>query len=494
MERLRLAPTFQPRRTMALVLCICSLARFAPAQTFEDVAESVGLGKLGGGEVAWGDFDKDGWVDLYSGALWRNQDGKKFAKVKGPFGGAGVWGDYDNDGDLDLYLYASGKLVRNDGAAGFKDASSILAKRPIQVSRAAAWGDFNGDGYLDLYIAGYEIWEPAAEWHDVIFENRQGKSFAQVWQTPTIRRARGVTCADFDDDGDLDVYVSNYRLQPNWLWRNDGKFNFTDVAAALGNVDGDGELGAWGHTIGSAWCDFDNDGRFDLFVGNFSHPPAYQDRCKIYRNTKTPEGCKFQEQGEPIRWQESYATPAFGDYDNDGFIDLYHTTVYGGDHGVLYRNASGELTPEGPAADVSPDTSPVGAWTMEDVTERTKTSTGSSYQGAWADFDNDGDLDLCVAGKLLRNPGNEHHWLKVRFKAKGVNAYAIGARATVRVGNWRITRQVEGGTGEGNQNDLTLHFGLGKRKEPVEVEVRWPDGVKQVVTSAVDSTLEVTRE
>ena len=112
-----------------------------------------------------------------------------------------------------------------------------------------------------------------------------------------------MTCADYDDDGDLDIYVSNYRLQPNYLFRNDGDFHFTDVAVAAGNVDGDGESGAWGHTVGSAWCDFDNDGYFDLFVGNFSHPPAYQDRCKIYRNVKGDDGFTFEEKpGEIVHW------------------------------------------------------------------------------------------------------------------------------------------------------------------------------------------------
>lgn len=477
----------QSRYVACLIsLVCCTLPLFMPGTAvgdtkFEEVTEAVGIKGFCCTEVAWGDFDNDGWVDAYSDVLWRNVGGT-FVQVDGPFEGPGIWGDYDNDGDLDLYLYAEGPLLRNDGADGFTDVRGILDSRPMRICRSAAWGDFNGDGYLDLYITGYELWESDHEWHDVIFRNNGGKSFTRVWQTPQIRRTRGVTCADYDEDGDLDIYVSNYRLQPNYLFRNDGNFEFTDVAAALGNVDGDGDAGAWGHTTGSAWCDFDNDGRLDLFVGNFSHPPAYQDRCKIYRNVKTDDGCSFQEQpGEIVRWQESYATPAFGDYDNDGWVDLFLTTKYGGDHGALFHNGSAE--------------SPDGRWVLNDVTvaSGTKHQNPGSTQAAWADFDNDGDLDLATSGLLFRNPGNDNHWLKVRLKGDGVNAFAIGAQVRVLTGDRRMTRQVEGGTGEGNQNDLTLHFGLGSQKEPVEIEVRWPDGTKQVQDSAVDETVEIVK-
>ncbi len=479
-------------RPFMIIVCILTFA--APgivlAEPFEDVTDTVIPG-FGGGKAAWGDFDGDGWVDVYAGELWRNEDGAKFTPVEGPFGGEGVWGDYDLDGDLDLYLFSNGRLLKNDGGDGFTDVTEILEARPMKVCRSAAWGDFDGDGFLDLYITGYEIWSPGQEWHDVIFKNNAGKSFTKAWETPAIRRARAVTCADFDEDGDLDIYVSNYRLQPNWLWRNDGDFNFSDVAAPLGNVDGDGGLGAWGHTIGSAWCDFDNDGHIDLFVGNFSHPPAYQDRCKIYRSVKTEDGFTFQEQaGEIIPWKESYATPTFGDYDNDGFLDLYHTSVYGGDASVLYRNTSAD------DADNDPSTvgSPIGKWTLSDVSEDTHTQSGNTYQAAWADFDNDGDLDLSVAGRLLRNPGNENHWLKVRLKGDRINAYAIGAQVRVDVDNSRMTRQVESSTGEGNQNDLTQHFGLGDRTDPVQIEIRWPDGTQQTITSEVDKTVEVIQQ
>jgi HEAT repeat protein len=482
------------------IFAVFALATAVTGVQFEEVANDVGVNGFCCTEVAWGDYNNDGWVDIYSDSLWRNNEGT-FSKVDGPFEGSGIWGDFDNDGDLDLYMYAEGTLARNDGDDKFIDVSGILDERPIGICRGAAWGDFNGDGYLDLYITGYENWDTGGEWHDVIFRNNAGKSFTNIWQTPSIRRARGVTCADYDEDGDLDIYVSNYRLQPNWLFRNDGDFTFTDVAMDVSSVAGDGDQGAWGHTVGSAWCDFDNDGHIDLFVGNFSHPPAYQDRCKFYRNVATVDGRNFQAHpGEILRWQESYGTPAFGDFDNNGFLDLYLTTLYGGDRSSLFQNTSAALNIH-PGEDVVG--LPADTWAMADVTDATGTAHSGSYQAAWADFDNDGDLDLATGGLIFRNRMNEdtpeaerHHWIKVRLKGEGINAYAIGAEVRIRPNHsrWILTRQVEGGTGEGNQNDLTLHFGLRNHSAAVELQVIWPDGTEQVQTSEVDRTVEIVKD
>ena len=179
--------------------------------------------------------------------------------------------------------------------------------------------------------------------------------------------------------------------------------------------------------------------------------------------------------GAGLRWQESYASPALGDFDNDGYLDLFFTTVYKGDKSVLYRNN--------------------GDWTFSEVTENAGVATASTYQGSWADYDNDGDLDLLSGGKLFRNPGNTNHWLKVRLiGAKDSNPSAIGAQVRVMVGDRVLMRQVEGGTGEGNQNDLTLHFGLGKEDGRVKMEIRWPLGDVHVVMRKVDRLVTVHQE
>ena len=320
------------RPILWVALIIGSIPLLGAEHIFEDASKSLGL-SLGGGQVSWGDFNNDGWEDLHDGGLWVNERGKKFSRFngKGP-SGHGIWGDYNNDGWLDFYSWSSGKLYRNEKGEEFADVTpKALTERPMKVSRGAAWVDMDNDGYLDLYVAGYEIWQKTV-YPDALYRNVEGKDFV-AHELPKARNmsARGVSAADFDADGDVDVYVSNYRLFPNRLWRNDGGGKFTEIATPSGTA-GDGGLGAWGHTIGSAWGDLDNDGYLDLFVGNFSHPPAYQDRAKFLRNRGPAGKFAFEDKssGAGLHWQESYASPALADYDNDGHLDLFFTTVYAG--------------------------------------------------------------------------------------------------------------------------------------------------------------------
>ncbi len=459
-----------------MAITLLAVAGAASAQTFEDVTAEVGLSGMPVRAVGWGDFNSDGWVDFYTvGQLYRNDKGKFVAmKDHGMSGETCVWADYDNDGRLDAYMWLEGKLYRNIDGTRFEDIGVKLPPRPQGSSRGACWGDFDADGHVDLYVGGWE--EPSYQ-TDCIYRNNGDGTFAMHWkQQGRMRPARGVTAADFDADGDLDVYVSNYRLEQNLLWLNDGKGAFTEVAAERNVAGIYGQLQAWGHAIGSAFGDFDGDGLFDLFIGNFSHPAAYQDRPQFMRNMGEEHGYKFEDMSAKaaLKWQESFATPTLGDYDNDGDLDIYFTTVYSGDHCVLLRND--------------------GAWTFTDVTKEAGIVAATTYQAAWADYDNDGDLDLITDTKLYRNPGNEHHWLKVRCIGGGkVNRAAIGTVVTVRVGDKKIIRQVEGGMGEGSQNDLTLHFGLGAHRDEVEMNVRWPDGAARQLTTNVDRLVAIER-
>jgi len=446
---------------------------------FEDVTKAVGLTGMSNLAAAWGDYDNDGWVDLYvAGQLWRNEGGRRFTRVdQGQLANLGIWGDYDNDGYRDLFCWREWKvparLYHNDRGRRLVQAAKPLPKQPMQRSRGAAWGDFNNDGFLDIYEGGYEHLNTRAPQPDAILTNDRKGGFRLTWKTPgRPQPARGVTAADYDEDGDLDVYVSNYRLAPNLLWENDGQGRFTNVAAQRG-VDGDGQLGAWGHTIGSAWGDLDNDGHLDLFVGNFSHSPAYQDRPKFYRNLGPGRAFAFEDKSGAagLAWQESFASPALGDFDNDGDLDLLFTTVYPRDHCVLYRND--------------------GGWSFTDVTARSGISAARTYQAALADYDNDGDLDLVTGGKLLRNNHSGGHWLKVRLEGDGraVNRDAVGACVRIVQGQRVLARQVASATGEGNQNDLTLHFGLGRHAGPVTLVIRWPGGATQTHRTPPDRTV-----
>ena len=454
---------------------------------FVDVTDEVGIS--GGGQCAWADYDGDGWVDaLIGGRLFRNIEGGHFEDVTQAAGLSGLgalctWGDSDNDGDLDLVCSTgAGALWINNGDGTFSDGKAGLPDLPTVNSRGVAWADLNGDGLLDLYIGGYETWEKAV-YPDAIYLNQGDNRFLEHWREAEgqMLSARGVTAADFDEDGDMDVYVSNYRLQPNMLWRNDGGMKLTDVAfeyGAAGNpkdvIDYTGGVRypMCGHTIGSAWGDLDNDGHLDLFVGNFSHPPDYQDRPQFLRNTGPPDW-HFEDMSTTagLRWQESYASPALADFDNDGDLDLLFTTVYEGDRSVLYRND--------------------GGWRFTEVTGPSGIVTERTYQAAWADFDNDGDLDLMSGGRLWRNDVASGHWLKVRVGGPGSG---IGAQVRITIGGRTLTRQVESATGEGNQSEMTLHFGLGEHADPVELQVTWPGGATRTIATDVDRLVAVAPE
>ena len=448
-----------------LSMCLIETISFGQ-ELFVDKTSELGL-ELGNGHVACIDYNNDGWVDLYGGGvLWKNDKGKSFTKVFDK-GGDGIGADYDNDGYADLFCYNSQRLFRNDQGKGF-----LLQEFPelsISSSRGASWADYNGDGYIDLYIGGYENWGEGKTYPDALMLNQQGKSWEKAW-SETRYRARGVTSCDFDNDGDVDVYVSNYRLQPNILWRNDGTGKFVDVSAAH-NAAASWEGFAGGHSIGAAWGDFDNDGNMDLFAGNFAHDDArgHQPHSFFLRNSGPEKDYVFENKGQGgIYYQESYASPAVADYDNDGDLDLFFTTVYGvasfgkRNYPVLYRNDS--------------------SWEFADVTANAGLAQLiATYQAAWADIDNDGDVDLITAGKLFLNRGNGNSWLKVKLQGDGkiVNSDAIGSQVRIKLKGKVLTRQVEAGTGEGNQNELVLHFGLGGHKEAVDLEIFWTKGLSQ---------------
>jgi len=218
------------KQSFIAVACLLLMVALVPAQEkqFTVVNQELGLEGLAGGSVAWVDFDGDGWVDLYTGRLWKNNEGKKFTLVEAPqLSGPGAWADIDNDGDADFFHWGGvGKLVLNQGEKGFEDISDHLPDLPTRVSLGASLGDFNSDGFVDIYVGGYE---GPGYLTDVMYFNNGDTTFREVWRTKgTTMPARGITSADYDEDGDLDIYVSNYRLVANSLWQNDGEGIFTD--------------------------------------------------------------------------------------------------------------------------------------------------------------------------------------------------------------------------------------------------------------------------
>ena len=473
--------------TLMIVTLMLASGRLTVADEpiFENVTQAAGVG--GGGFVAWADYDNDGHPDVVTGGrLSRNNGDGTFTHVESFSGGSdGVWGDYDNDGQLDFYgVGGAGQLVRNLGGDQFEEVP--IPANVNQMCRAAAWGDADNDGSIDLFVTNYEVW-PDRAFPDLLYMNQGDGTFGEPVNFPLQEewRGRGVDWSDFDNDGDQDLYVSNYRLMPNQLWVNDGQGNFSDEAklrGVIGTDDGGqhpvaGATPAYqysGHTIGSCFGDLNNDGHIDLVVVNFAHGPAFQDRTMVLINSGPPSYtfANINDGNQAgIHYQESYAKGALGDYDNDGDLDIFITTVYAHNDGTLFEND--------------------GTGRFTDVGDKAGVRGNDGYGAAWVDYDNDGDLDLSTAGVLMRNRGNENAWVKVKAVGDGdSNDAAIGARITVTAGDRSYVREVQAGN-SGNQSPLVAHFGLGGHKGPLQVQVRFPSGKIVDQTAQAETTVEV---
>jgi len=406
-----------------------------------------------------------------------------------------AWGDYNNDGYQDLLLNGF-RLFENNGPPGW-EFTEVTNEAGLTNSYSGVWGDYDNDGFLDLFQVTSN--NPADG--EKLWRNNGDGSFTDFSAEAGIRdeedhAGRGVNCGDFDNDGDLDIYVSNYRLHPNVLFENQGDGSFINVAEEKGvegvpRSDSEGTT-RYGHTIGSSWGDHDNDLDLDLFVANLVHKDVergrYCDDSKMYGNQGPDDDYRFEDQrpgngmphkdymgGEDELWSDC----SWGDLDNDGLLDLFITSVYTDidyAHTYLYmNNGDGSFTDMALGAGVR-------VW--------------AGWGTSMCDYDQDGDLDIVMGGKdgvdassnpsrlhLFRNEGVPwHSWLKLEIMGSGevggTNRAAIGTRVTVTTkdGISQI-REVEGGKGTcANQNSLELEFGFGRETRPVDVEVRFPSG------------------
>ncbi|MCX6929312.1 MAG: FG-GAP-like repeat-containing protein, partial [Verrucomicrobia bacterium] len=444
---------------------------------------------------AWGDYDGDGLIDLFiastldaSGntrrnALYRNQGSGTFVRITtgGPVTEFGdwrgcAWADYDDDGYLDLMVTrvdtagfpGQASLYRNNGNGTFAKQTTSLLGKPVAggYSEECVWGDYDNDGFLDLYVAR----NSDTDW---LLHNNGDGTLTRVTNNigipPDLQDSYGVMWGDYDNDGWPDLFVtvkSDYETnQNNFLYHNNRNGTFTKVVT--GSVVTDNE-----HSVGCTWVDYDNDGYLDLFVVNGS---AVSVTNSLYRNNGDGTFTKqtSHQVGSIVGDAAYFGGCTWGDYDNDGFVDVFVTTV-NGDVSFLYHNN--------------------GNGTFSRVLSGSLANDqGNAFGCAWGDYDNDGNLDLVVArgtlslstNLLYHNNGNTNGWLKVKLIGRASNQSAVGARVRVKAiirGRpiWQL-REITSGNGFAS-SPLEAHFGLGNATNVDVLRIEWPSGIVQTLT------------
>ena len=522
---------------------------------FQEVAAESGIGfvhenaaspekyliETMGGGAAWLDFDGDGWLDLYltnsaateafqtreliGGVLYRNLAGEQFEDVTrqagvGAYGlfamGVAV-GDYDNDGDPDLAVTGYGRsvLFRNDGDGTFADVTHIAGvANQGKWGSSAAWFDFDKDGLLDLVVVNYLDWSPENNLYcgepkpgyrsychpnkyqgqePTLYRNLGGGRFESVSEASALGakagNGLGVVCFDFDLDGWTDVFVANDSME-NFLFRNLGDGTFEETAFLAGVALGENGQAEAGMGVDAG--DYDNDGRPDLYITHLDY-----EFDRLYRNGGQGEFSDATFEGG-IGYK-TFDLSGFGtrfvDVDNDGWLDLFvanghvldnielfHEGTRYAERKLLFRNRNGKFEE-------------VGA----DLGEALSTPR-VSRAAAFADYDNDGDVDVLVANngqspQLLRNEGgNARNWLQVALVGTTSSRDGIGAAVTVWTGGRFQVMQRTGGGSYQAAHDPRMHFGLGSALTVAAVEVSWPSGTVDKFTEVPANTVLTVRE
>ena len=481
-----------------------------------------------GGGAGLFDYDNDGDLDLYlvNGAtldsyqqksgpgnvLYRNDGNGRFADTTADAGvGDAGWGhgcaagDIDNDGFRDLYVtnYGENVLYHNQAEGSFRDITTAAGVGGNRYSSSAAFFDYDNDGDLDLYVAHYVAFDidnmpdeatrqklcvflggpvycgpggmPGTP--DILYRNEGNNTFTDVTLSSGINETSdyyglGVIPEDYDNDGDLDLFVAN-DTTPNLLFRNNGTGDFTDAALLAGvayNAEGDEEAG-----MGVDFGDIDNDGDPDLFVTNF-----FAETNTLYRNDGNggfTDYTVLAGLASSTLHFVGFGTRFF-DYDNDGDLDIFianghvypHVSLIpaGGTYrqsNQLFRNMG-----EGRFVDVSAQSGP--GLLIE------KTSRGACV----GDYDNDGDSDVLVANMndlptLLRNEGgNRSNFLSIQVFGTRSNRDGVGTRVRLETARLSQHRTINGASSYLSHSDIRAHVGLGSRTGADLIEISWPDG------------------
>ena len=498
------------RRVLALLTFVVGIAllaqqgypffvpvRAAPAvDRFQDVSRAAGIPDnrvpsldMAVG-LAWGDYDNDGRLDLYvtdpagpNTLYHHNGDGTFTQSLLAPqvalpdaYSGGATFADFDNDGWQDLLVVNWGvnTLFRNEGGERFVNITRQAGLTDSKNSKSASWGDFDNDGLLDLYVANWSCYPDCGRSMDGdtdrFYHNNGDGTFTDVsdYLGGSLNGAGFIASfVDYDNDGDLDIYLVNDEfINPigNKLWRNDGAgcngWRFKQVATEAG---ADSKLFGMGLASG----DYDNDGDVDFYYSNVGPMELLQNQGDgTFIEAAAEAG--VQTPGD-IGWGA-----LFFDYNNDGWRDLYLAVADTANHRDIAANKLFENNADGTFTAVS---------CLNPIAD-----TRPSLSAAYADYDQDGWLDLVVGNmdegyRLYQNQGglsSQNHWLALQLVGDGpVNRDAVGARVYLTTPDGlRQMQDVMNGAGLGGGSELALTFGLGEATA-ADLMIRWPDGTEQ---------------
>jgi enediyne biosynthesis protein E4 len=528
--------------------------------TFKDVTAEAGLNapvvygeehvkryifEANGPGIAFFDYDHDGWLDIFvpsgtrldgfpsgqepTNRLYHNNRNGTFTDVTEKSGlrrtgwCTGVCiGDYDNDGRDDLFLtyYGQNVLYHNNGDGTFTDVTSKagLAESRTRYGTGCTFVDYDRDGHLDLFVARYIDLDLSrtpvgganrfCQYREVsvncgplglpketcsLYHNNGDGTFTEVSEKAGILKAGprwslGAIAFDYNNDGWPDIFVA-CDSSPNLLFRNNHDGTFTETGTDSGcGLSGDGQEQA---NMGIALGDYDADGYFDLYLTHFSGdiPALYHSvKGEFFDDVTYAAGLAVDTQY--VGWGTGFV-----DFDNDGWLDLFEVT------GTVYPEVE-KVYKDYPYRTERLVYRNLQNGTFEEVSELCGPAVlekHSSRGCAFGDFNNDGSVDALVfnmsePASLLQNvnPGG-NHWLSVKCVGTKSNRSGIGARVTVEAGGRRQMREVLSGSSYLSQSDLRQHFGLGSARKADSVEVRWLSGQVDRISS-VDAGKFITIE
>ena len=481
-----------------------------------------------GSGVCFLDYDNDGWQDILlvnsmdwpghkSGksfpALYHNNKDGTFTDVTRQAGlavemygmGCAV-GDYDNDGNVDIYITAVGSnhLFHNLGNGKFTDVTVKAGVADPGFSASAVWFDYDNDGKLDLFVAHYIDWSIETDQYcsldnknksyctpqrykgqsSTLFHNKGDGTFENVTRRSGLydptSKSLGVALLDYDNDGWLDLFVSN-DTEPNMLYRNNHNGTFTDVAVAAGVAYS--EAGTVRAGMGTDAADYDNSGWESLVIGNFTN-----EGMALYHN----DGSGLFTDEAPATGIARVSTKSltfgsfFFDYDLDGMLDILAVNGHVSDDISFVQPQVKYAQPPHLFRNLDKNKFEEVTTKLGPALQRPIVGRGAAY----GDFDNDGDLDLLITAnngpaRLLRNDNaNQNDMLRVKTVGTRSNRDGIGAKVTAKTNTGkRLFAMVKTGSSYLSQSELPLTFGLGKPEaaKTVSLEILWPSGQKDTI-------------